>query len=196
VAQVVENAIIMKVKVVVPFLVLLLAVQAKLACAQQPSTSVFSDTLKTVAGELRIVSLDESCKFNVTLNGKVILRTDCQDESNIWSGTPIPVIHTFYKANGVRPFDEVVLLQMNMLGNACNGGPLLFIGFKEDKSYSMSESIDFCGGVPPVITWSDSKVIVLLPGGPPNRGTGYIPPETWIYQNGFVKQVKQNKSRR
>ena len=50
----------MKLNVVVPFLVLLLAVQAKLACAQQPSTSVFSDNLKTVAGELRIVSLDES----------------------------------------------------------------------------------------------------------------------------------------
>jgi len=30
-------------------------------------------------------------------------------------GNTDPVIHTFYKANGVRPFDEVVLLQMNML---------------------------------------------------------------------------------
>jgi len=185
----------MNVKVFVSFCILLLASQVNHAQAQEQSSSVFADNLKTIAGELKIVPLNESCKFNVTLNGKIVLRTDCQDESNVWSGTPIPVIHTFYKS-GVRPFDEVVLLQMNMLGNACDGGPLLFIGLKEDKSYSLSESIDFCGGAPPVITWSDSKVTVLIPGGPPNRGTGYIPAETWTYQNGLVKQVKQNSRRR
>ena len=178
------------------FCILLFTLQPNLANAQGQPSSAFADSLKTIAGELKIMPLDESCKFNVALNGKVILKTDCQDESNIWSGTPIPVIHTFYKSGGVRPFDEVVLLQMNMLGNACNGGPLLFIGLKADKSYSLSESIDFCGGSPPVVTWSDSKVTVLIPGGPPNRGTGYIPPETWVYQNGLVRQVKQNKRRR
>jgi hypothetical protein len=26
------------------------------------------------------------------------------------------------------------------------------------------------------------------------RGTGYIPPETWIYQNGFVKQVSRTRA--
>lgn len=185
----------MKTKVFTSFWILLLALQMNFAHAQQQS-SVFADSLKTVAGELKIIPLDASCKFIVTLNGKTLLRTDCQDESNIWSTTPIPVIHTFYKSSGVRPFAEVVLLQMNMLGNACNGGPLLFIGLKEDKSYSLSESIDFCGGSPPVVTWSTSKVTILIPGGPPNRGTGYIPPETWIYQNGLVRQVKQNNRRR
>lgn len=186
----------MKVKGFVCCCILLLASQAYVAQAQEQSASVFADNLKTVAGELKIVPLEESCKFNVTLNGRVVIRTDCRDDSNVWSETPIPVVHTFYKSGGVHPFDEVVLLQMNMLGNACDGGPLLFIGLKGDKSYSLSESIDFCGGAPPVVTWSDGKVTVLIPGGPPNRGTGYIPSETWVYQNGLVKQVKQNKRRR
>jgi hypothetical protein len=185
----------MKIRVLVSYCVLLIAAQVKPANAQEQQASFFADSLKTIAGELKIVPLDESCKFNVTLNGRIVLRTDCQDESNIWATTPIPVIHTFYKSGGVRPFDEVVLLQMNMLGNACNGGPLLFIGLKQDKSYSLSESIDFCGGAPPVVTWSHDKVTVLLPGGLPNRGTGYIPSETWIYQNGLVRQVRRNKRR-
>jgi len=49
----------------------------------QAHASVFADSLKTVAGELKIVPLDQSCKFNVTLNGKVVLRTDCEDETNV-----------------------------------------------------------------------------------------------------------------
>jgi hypothetical protein len=173
-----------------------LALRANVIDGQEQTTSVFADSLKTIAGELKIVALDESCKFNVTLNGKVVLRTDCDDEKNQWSNTPIPVLHTYYKSQGVHPFDEVVLLQMNMLGNACDGGPLLFLGLKADKTFSLSPSIDFCGGSPPVVTWSSSRVIVLIPGGPPNRGTGYIPSETWLYENGLVKQVKQNKRRR
>ncbi|MBA3438276.1 MAG: hypothetical protein H0T92_00200 [Pyrinomonadaceae bacterium] len=166
----------MKPKVVISSCLLLLVLQVRVANAQEQSSSVFADSLKTIAGELKIIALNESCKFTVTLNDKVVLRTDCEDESNVWSSTPIPIIHTFYKSGGVQPFGEVVLLQMNMLGNACNGGPLLFLGLKEDKTFSLSESIDFCGGASPVVTWSDSKVTVLIPGGPPNRGTVYILP--------------------
>lgn len=191
-----NDALTMKAKGLCWLCILLLAPQVDLAYAQEQPSSAFADNLQTIAGELKIVPVDQSCKFNVTLNGKIVLRTDCEDESNMWSRTPIPVIHTFYKAAGVRPFDEVVLLQMNMLGNACNGGPLLFIGLKDDKSYSVSESIDFCGGAPAVVTWSDSKVTVLLPGGAPNRGAGYIAPETWVYQNGLIRQVQHNKRHR
>jgi hypothetical protein len=171
---------------------LLTLIFALVCCGQavgQQSASPFADHLKTIAGELKIVSLVESCKFNVTLKGKVILTTDCDHESNPWSTTPIPAIHSYYKG-GVSPFAEVVLIQMNMLGNACDGGPLLFLGLKADQTYSWSESIDFCGGAPPVVTWSSSRVTVLIPGGPPNRGTGYIPAETWVYENGHVKQAK------
>jgi hypothetical protein len=170
--------------------ILFVVLEASCATAQAQVPSVFDDNLKTIAGELRIVALKDSCKFNVTLNGKVVLGTDCDDERNAWSSTPIPGIHTYYKSQGVRPFDEVVLLQMNMLGNACDGGPLLFLGLKGDQTFSLSESIDFCGGAAPVVTWSDSKVTVLIPGGPPNRGAGYIPAETWVYEKGVVRRLK------
>jgi hypothetical protein len=175
--------------------ILFVVLEASGASAQSQVSSVFDDSLNTIAGELRIVALKDSCKFNVTLNGQVVVTTDCDNESNVWSNTPIPSIHTYYKSQGVRPFDEVILLQMNMLGNACDGGPLLFLGLKSDKTFSLSGSIDFCGGSPPVVTWSNSRVTVLIPGGPPNRGTGYIPSETWVYENGVVKRVKPNKKR-
>jgi len=169
---------------------LLVTFEPRGAGAKAQVPSVFDDNLKTIAGELKIVTLKDSCKFNVTLDGKVVLRTDCDDERNEWSTTPIPGIHTYYKARGVHPFDEVVLLQMNMLGNACDGGPMIFLGLKKDQKFTLSKSIDFCGGSPPVVTWSEAKVTVLLPGGPPNRGAGYIPAETWIYERGVVKQLK------
>jgi hypothetical protein len=169
---------------------LLVVLEASGASAQAPASSVFDDSLKTISGELKIVALKDACKFNVTLNGKVVLRTDCENERNEWATTPIPSIHTYYKSQGVRPFDEVVLLQMGMLGNACDGGPLLFLGLKSDKTFSVSGSIDFCGGPPAVVTWSGSRVTVLIPGGPPNRGVGYIPAETWIYEKGIVKRLK------
>lgn len=170
--------------------ILFVVLETSAANAQAQVPSVFDDSLKTIAGELKIAALKESCKFNLTLNGKVVLTTDCDDEKNVWSNTPIPSIHTYYKAQGVRPYDEVILLQMNMLGNACDGGPLLFLGIKRDRTFSLSESIDFCGGSSPVVTWSGSRVAVLIPGGPPNRGTGYIPAETWVYENGVVKESK------
>ena len=78
---------------------------------------------------------------------------------------------------------------MHMLGNACNGGDLIFLGLKTDKSYLLSNSIEFCGGRQPDITWGQNKVTVFIPGGPPNRGTGYIPPETVIHQKGFATKL-------
>lgn len=176
--------------------VILLGLRAIVTNAQEPASSVFADSLTTIAGDLRIVAVKDLCKFKVTLDGKVILTTDCDDERNVWSTTPLPSIHTYYKSQGVRPFDEVVLLQMNMLGNACDGGPLLFLGLKKDKTWAWSKSIDFCGGSPPVVTWSNDRVTVLIAGGPPNRGSGYIPAESWVYENGAVKRAKQNKKRR
>jgi hypothetical protein len=55
------------------------------------------------------------CGRPLALNAKVVLRTDCEDESNVWSSTPVPIIHTYYKSGGVRPFDEVVLLSVRLL---------------------------------------------------------------------------------
>jgi len=158
------------------------------------TTSATKDSLHSIAGDLKIVEVKANCQFNVILTDKVILKTDCDDESSAYYATPEPTIHTYYKSlAGIGDFEEVVLFQMQMLGNACDGGDLIFLGLKKNGSYSLSHSIDFCGGRPPVITWGTEKVTVFIPGGPPNRGTGYIPSETWVYQKGQVRKLKTRR---
>ena len=169
--------------------ILLTAGFPALVRGQTPATK---DSLRTIAGDLKIVEVKANCQFNVTLNEKVILKTDCDDQSSAYYATPEPTIHTYYKSlSGVGDFEEVVLFQMQMLGNACDGGDLMFLGLKKNGSYSLSHSIGFCGGRPPVVTWGTEKVTVFIPGGPPNRGTGYIPSETWIYEKGRVTKLKK-----
>jgi len=165
-----------------------------IANGQTPATK---DSLHTIAGDLKIVEVKANCQFNVTLNDKVILRTDCDDESSTYYATPEPTIHTYYKSLvGLGDFEEVVLLQMQMLGNACDGGDLIFLGLKKNGTPSLSNSIGFCGGRPPVVTWGTDKVTVFIPGGPPNRGTGYIPSETWVYEKGRVTKQKAKGRRK
>lgn len=149
------------------------------------------ERLITVAGELKIIQLDEGelgNKYAVILDGNTILRTDADAEGSRFSDFPVPTILRHFK-NGVPPYDEVILFQQNMWGNACNGGPLWFLGLKRDGSFSISTPIDFCGGRGPIIRASRDAIIVIIPGGPPNRGRGYVPRETWVYQNGEVKQM-------
>ncbi len=168
---------------------------AALASAQTTPAAI--DSLFTVAGQLTILEMEPHCKYNILLADKIIFQTDCQNESSKYYATPEPTIHTFHKSlAGVGDFDEVVLFQMQMLGNACDGGDLIFLGLRKNRSYVLSSGIDFCGGRPPVITWGPDKVTVLIPGGPPNRGKGYIPPETWVYQNGRVKKLAAKSSRK
>src|SRR6185295_1915194 len=120
------------------------------ASGQTPATK---DSLHTIAGDLKIVEVKANCQFNVTLNDKVILKTNCDDESSTYYATPEPTIHTYYKSlAGLDDFAEVVLFQMQMLGNACDGGDLIFLGLKRDGSHLLSKGIGFCGGRPPVVT--------------------------------------------
>jgi len=176
------------------FVFLLIALTPAIALAQP---AVTKDSVHTIAGELKIVEVKANCQFNLVLNDKVILKTDCDDESTRYYATPEPTIHTYYKSlEGLGEFEEVVLLQMQMLGNACEGGDLIFLGLKKNGSFSLSNSIDFCGGRPPIITWGSDKVTVFIPGGPPNRGTGYIPSETWIYEKGRVTKLRPKRGRK
>ena len=158
---------------------------------------VTKDSLHTIAGELKIVEVKANYQFKLLLNDKLILKTNCDDESTRYYATPEPTIHTYYKAlEGLGEFEEVVLLQMQMLGNACDGGDLIFLGLKKNGSFSLSNSIDFCGGRPPIITWGSDKVTVFIPGGPPNRGTSYIPSETWVYEKGRVTKQRVKRVRK
>lgn len=159
------------------------------AFAQTPPAA--NDRLPTIAGELKIVELEAHCKYQVLLDEKVILKTDCHDESSEYYATPKPTIHTYYKPlAGLGNFEELILFQMQMLGNACDGGDLLFLGVRKNGTHLLSKPVPFCGGRQPVITWAPDKVTVFIPGGPPNRGKGYIRSETWVYERGSVKKLK------
>jgi len=174
-----------------------LLVNGLLASASAQTTPQVKDSLHTVAGDLKILEVKANCQYRIQLNDQIIFKTDCDDESSKYYATPEPTIHTYYKSlGGTGDFEEVVLWQMQMLGNACDGGDLIFLGLKKDGSYRLSNSIEFCGGRPPVITWATDKVTVFIPGGPPNRGNGYLPSETWIYSNGRVTKEKARSGRK
>jgi hypothetical protein len=150
----------------------------------------------TPAGEIRITQLDEGelgNKFVVTLGDKSVLQTDGEGGGQ-FSESPVPGILKHF--NAVAPYDEVVVFQQHMWGNACDGGPVWFLGLKRDGSFDVSPPIDFCGGRPPVIKQTAGRIVVTFPGGPPNRGRGYIPTETWVYENGQVRQLKSPKRSR
>jgi hypothetical protein len=162
---------------------------------QEATTPVLKQRLVTVAGELKVVQLDEGMlgsKFAVRLNNDVILKTNGDDESSRYYEFPVPKVLK-HITKGIPPFDEVVVFQQNMWGNACNGGPIWFLGLKKNGSFDISNDIDFCGGKEPIIKEEPGKIIVIIPGGPPNRGKGYIPGETWVYQNGEAQQIKAQR---
>ena len=159
-------------------------------------TRATKDSLHTLAGDLKIVEVKPNCQFDVTLNDKLILKTDCDDESSTYYATPEPTIHTYYKSlGGLGEFEEVIFFQMQMLGNACDGGDLIFLGLKKNGTHSLSNSIGFCGGRPPVGYVGNRQGYSFIPGGPPNRGTGYIPSETWVYEKGRVTKLKKAETR-
>jgi hypothetical protein len=45
-------------------------------------TPAARDSLKTIAGDLKILEIKAHCQYQVTLNDKTILKTNCDDESS------------------------------------------------------------------------------------------------------------------
>lgn len=154
--------------------------------------TVWSAPVATSAGELKIVPIDENpmtARYQVVLNAKVILQTDTSDDASKFTDFPIPKVKRVF-ASGVPPFEQVVLFQQWALGNACNGGPLWFLGVRKDGSYQISDEIPFCGGRAPVIKQDVKKIVVVIPSGRPNRGSGHTPTKTWHYTAGKVVEVR------
>jgi hypothetical protein len=143
----------------------------------------------TVAGRIEITELprtgDGRQAYRVTLAGRELLRTGGGGK---FEDFPIPEILQRYP-EGIAPFDEVLVFQQQMRGNVCNGGPLWILGLRRDGSHAVSEPIDFCGGRDPVLSAQRDELDISLPGGPPNRGEGTIPTETWRYRDGKVSRV-------
>lgn len=159
------------------------------AGAPTPVAAASETQADTVAGRLDIEALprgahgDES--FRIALAGKELRRTGA---GGAFPDYPAPRILERYP-QGIAPFDEVIVFQQDMRGNACNGGPLWMLGLKRDGSHAISDPIDFCGGKAPQLSATREQLTVVLPGGPLNRGEGEVPTETWRYRNGEVVRV-------
>jgi hypothetical protein len=143
----------------------------------------------TVAGRIEISELpradDGRQAFRVTLAGRKLLRTGGGGK---FEDFPSPEILRRYP-QGIAPFDEVLVFQQQMRGNACNGGPLWILGLRRDGSHEVSDPIDFCGGRDPELSATQEALTITLPGGPVNRGEGTIPTEAWRYRDGKLERI-------
>jgi hypothetical protein len=174
------------------FTISLLLTIAVISMAQEPNTPTLKappeEHIVTVAGELKIVQPDVGNwnRFAITLNNNVILKTNGEDETNSrFSDYPHPRILKHLRKK-VPPFDEVVIFEQNMWGNACSGGPIWFLGLKKNGSFEISNDIDFCGlAGDPIIKEGLDKITIIVPA---NRGAGYIPAA--VYQNGVFSQIE------
>jgi hypothetical protein len=161
-----------------------------------PSSAEVVAEIATVGDPVRILDLDAkqgeefaNCRFAVEFGSRIILQTDCHDDADPNHGQPrINVLRDAHAP--IAPFDQVIVFQQSGMGNACNGGPIWFLGLKRDGSYRVSDRIDFCGGKDPVVSIKKGWIEVTLPGGLANRGTGTVPTERWIYRDGVVKRTK------
>lgn len=156
--------------------------------AQTESAPKLETQIQTVGGEVRITELKSACKYRLTFNGKELWSSDCNADKN--ADFPILGIHTYNTDSFSYEGADVILLQQQMMGNACEGGDLLFLKIWRDGKFKLSDPIGFCGGKSPVVTWGDKQVTVVIPGGPPNRGKGLIPDEKWVYDDNGLKKVK------
>lgn len=138
------------------------------------------ELVKTVAGKVSLTRNEKTAQCEVLLDHKPILTMGCEFAY-------LPEITAHFRGTLGR-FDEVVVLQENPMGNACNGGPLHLIGLKKNKTYNVSGALDFCGGKDPIIEHKGEIISITFPSGPPNRGSGHIPAERWIFQNGQLKK--------
>jgi hypothetical protein len=168
---------------------LALCCQATIALAADPPDSTVIARRATIAGELTIAQLGDDWAngpFRIALGGRTVLETDNDKPVD---GMPIPTILTGFR-DGLAPYDEIVVLQQNTAGNACNGGPIWFLGIRKSGAFAVTKPIDFCGGADPVIERKGARIILTFPGGQPNHGTERVPTEVWVFEAGVAKQLK------
>ncbi|WP_171974656.1 hypothetical protein [Leptolyngbya sp. 'hensonii'] len=137
--------------------------------------------LETIGGKFKILAPDAAGRCQVLLENKVINRLNCQN-----AYAPIVIGRFRHLGN----LEEVLVYQEIPRGNACNGGPLYFLGIRADSTYTLSPPLDFCGGADPLLKQQGPKLFVTFPGGPPNRGTGSLPTQIWQYENGKLRKIK------
>jgi hypothetical protein len=132
----------------------------------------------TPAGPLIIEQVNDQepgREFKVCLAGQTVLHSKEGDAATAFPDFPEPVVIGYFR-EPIGPFDAVAVFQQFSSGNACNGGPIWFLGISRDGRFTRSEPIDACGGAAPQVTVNRGVIHLTLPQ------TGQASPaEEWIY---------------
>jgi hypothetical protein len=140
--------------------------------------------LSLYIGDHQLEVFEGGVGSDITLDGKVIMHHDLNDDRP----EPGPWADLYRYFGPMPPFAGVVLLAWRAPGNACFGPDgLTFVSVRDDGTWERAD-VPYCAGPPPVITWTPASITVRIPPHPPNRGTGTIPGETWVYSSGVVSK--------
>ncbi len=156
-----------------------------------PSTLSFAQgtqNIPTIAGELslihsqdmKVIADDSVCAIKVA--NKVIYITKCEAENEP------SVIGNYRRRSSDGDERQILVIQRNPGGNACDGGPIFVVELSKKYDAMVSDPLPFCGGLKPIIAQNANGLLITFPGGPTNRGGGRVPTERWQYQGGaFLK---------
>jgi len=123
------------------------------------------------------------------LGQRVVTRSKEGDEGTAFADFPVPKL-VKYVDEPIPPFDAVAVFQQYNWGNACNGGPIWFLGIYKDGTFSASKSIDFCGGPSPLVSVTTGGVHVVLPTSTAQDGSTTLPEEEWVFSEGRLRRVR------
>ena len=168
--------------------------------AQENQSENVKQRVASNSNNLRVIQLDDGAlgnAFAIHLNDQLVMKTGGEEHQSgfRFHAFPFPDVILHITAE-LPPFQEVFVVQQRMWGNACDGGPIWFLGVKADGTFSVSDPVDYCGGPPPIFTVTSEKVTITDQGHAPNRGAAFIPEDVWVYQDGKVNQRQQPKRRK
>ncbi|MBJ6981806.1 MULTISPECIES: hypothetical protein [unclassified Luteimonas] len=143
--------------------------------------------VQTVAGRLEIAPVEGTTPGDahvVRLDGRELLRTGA---GGAFADFPLPRLLARFGA--LAPFDEVLVFQQHMYGNACSGGPLWILGLRRGGAPVRSTAIDYCGGADPELEARGAALLVTLPGAPASGVHAGQAPQRWEFSDGELRRL-------
>lgn len=140
--------------------------------------------LKTVAGPLDVIEITAFRTYEVRLSGRVLVKGD-ESGATHQDGPQPSFVSLFEDAAG---YDQVVVIGWGGMGNACSGYGYSFLGLRKDGTTTLRE-VPYCGGPSPTIRLSEQGILLEVADHPPNRGTGIIKGERWLFAGGNARRL-------
>jgi len=146
--------------------------------------------IPTPAGPLAIEHVNDqepSREFKVCLGHLNVLHSkggDATTEFPEFPDFPEPVLIGHFR-EPIGVFDFVAVFQQFSSGNACNGGPISFLGISGGGGFTRSKPIDNCGGLAPQVTVNQGVIHLTLP-----QSGQAAPAEEWTYSGRELERTR------